>query len=60
MKFRILVEPWAVYVKTAEFFESQGGVTAEWGKSWREVEAIDIEAARAIGEKERRTNKSGN
>lgn len=49
MKFRILVEPWAVYVKDAVFFESQGGLTEPWGKNWLEVEATSIEAARAIG-----------
>lgn len=45
----ILVKPWAVYVKTAEFFRSQGGLTETWGQTWRPVVAESIEAARALG-----------
>lgn len=40
----------AVFVKEAEFFKSQGGMTAEWGNGWRgPVEAESIEDARAKG-----------
>lgn len=58
-KFRILVEPWATYVKDADFFEAQGGLREPWGKNWREVEAEDIEAARAIGDRETARAKAG-
>jgi hypothetical protein len=50
----ILVEPWAVYVKEANFFRSQGGHKEPWGQKWRPVTADSIEAARAIGEAQRR------
>lgn len=46
MKFYILIEPWATYVKEAEFFKSQGGLTEGWGKRWVEVETKSIEEAR--------------
>ena len=49
MRYRILVKPWAVYVKEEPFFESQGGLTKEWGKDWESVEADSIEHARSIG-----------
>jgi len=49
MEFYILIEPWAVYVKEAEFFKSQGGPTEEWGKEWIEIEAESIEDAREKG-----------
>lgn len=52
-EFYILVQPWATYVKGAQFFKDQGGLTAEWGKNWKKVEAESIEDARAIGDKER-------
>lgn len=50
----VLVEPWAVYVKDADFFRQQGGHVQPWGRKWRPVTAASIEAARAIGEKLRR------
>lgn len=34
------------FVKTAEFFEQQGGLTEEWGKSWKPIYATTIEHAR--------------
>jgi len=40
----------AVFVKEAEFFKSQGGLTAKWGEAWRAVIAEDIEDARRVGE----------
>ena len=49
-KYYILVEPWAVYVKEGNFFESQGGLTSDWGKYWRPVYADSIEHARLIGQ----------
>lgn len=36
----------ALFVKDADFFESQGGLTAEWGKSWKPVVASSIGDAR--------------
>lgn len=39
----------AVFVKTEEFFKSQGGLTQKWGKSWKKVKALSIEHAREIG-----------
>lgn len=50
--YYILVEPWAVFVKEESFFISQGGLTQDWGKRWKRVEADGIEAARKIGWKE--------
>ena len=38
----------ALSVKEASFFESQGGLTASWGKAWRPVAASGIEAAREL------------
>lgn len=49
----ILVERWAVYVKTATFFRDQGGHEQPWGRKWRPVTADSIDAAREIGEKRR-------
>ena len=49
MKFYILIKPRAVYVKEAEVFKSQGGLTGEWGKQWVEIEAESIEDARQKG-----------
>lgn len=36
------------FVKVASFFEEQGGLTADWGKSWVPVTAYSIEHARVI------------
>ena len=47
--FYVLIEEWSVYVKSAEMFESQGGETQPWGKHWTQVQAADIEEARAKG-----------
>lgn len=46
MTHYVLVEPWAVYVKEADFFVAQGGLTAEWGKRWKPLEASSLEDAR--------------
>lgn len=40
----------AVFVKEAEFFKSQGGLTEDWGKAWKWLEADGIEHARLLGE----------
>lgn len=37
----------AWFVKTADFFKSQGGHTQEWGKAWVPLVATSIEDARA-------------
>lgn len=52
-KFAILIKPFGVYVKAWGFFVEQGGTTGEWGRSWTQVEARDIEAARRKGLKMR-------
>lgn len=36
----------ALFVKGAEFFRSQGGLTEEWGKMWVPVVATSIGDAR--------------
>ena len=36
----------ALFVKEADFFESQGGLSSEWGKHWRPVVAGSIGDAR--------------
>ena len=38
-----------VYVKEAWYFIKQGGLTQDWGKSWKPVNAESIEAARNVG-----------
>lgn len=48
MKFRVLINSAGVYVKDAEFFESQGGLTKPWGKKWEEIDAIDLRQARQV------------
>lgn len=47
--FYVLIESWAVYVKSEEFFKLQGGETEKWGEKWVQVQAADIEEARAKG-----------
>jgi len=40
----------SVFVKEAEFFKSQGGLTADWGKAWRgPIAAESIHEARMKG-----------
>jgi len=40
----------SVFVKEAKFFESQGGLTSEWGKHWfGPIEAESIYDARMKG-----------
>jgi hypothetical protein len=41
----------AVFVKEGKFFESQGGLTAPWGRAWKKIKATSIEDARTWGEK---------
>lgn len=36
----------AWFVKEAEFFESQGGLTEAWGKGWKQIYADSIEHGR--------------
>ena len=54
--YYILIEPWAVYVKEANFFVSQGGLTAKWGAKWQKIDAESIDDARSKGEQIRRCN----
>lgn len=46
----ISVNSWAVYVKEADYFKQQGGLTKEWGRTWLPVIATSIEDARKQGE----------
>ena len=39
----------AIFVKEAEFFKSQGGLTEPWGKAWHPIVADSIEDARRKG-----------
>lgn len=39
----------AVFVKTLEFYSSQGGLTEEWGTGWTPVMATDLDEARRKG-----------
>ena len=50
--YYVLVKPWGVYVKEAQFFIDQGGLLDEWGNSWQgPIAADDIEHARQLGAK---------
>lgn len=40
----------AVFVKEANFFEQQGGLTEKWGRAWKKIRATSIEHAREIGQ----------
>ena len=40
-----------VFVKEAEFFRSQGGLTEDWGRAWRPITARSIGEARRKGAK---------
>jgi hypothetical protein len=40
-----------VFVKTAKFFVSQGGLKQPWGKHWKKINAKSIEQAREIGQR---------
>lgn len=53
MDYYILIEPWAVYVKEANFFKAQGGLMQPWGKKWEPACADSIEDAREIGVRRR-------
>ena len=55
-RYRVLIEPWAVYVKDAAYFESQGGLKEKWGERWVEIEAESIYDAREKGKKMRSTS----
>ena len=48
-KHRVVRQGSTVYVKCADFFESQGGLTASWGRHWVEIEADSIDDARLKG-----------
>lgn len=41
-----------IFIKEAEFFESQGGLTKEWGKNW-----VPITDANTIGDARRKAAK---
>ena len=47
--FYVLIESWAVYVKSEELFKEQGGETLPWGTKWVQVQAVDVEEARVKG-----------
>ncbi len=54
----VLIKPWSVSVKEAEFFIAQGGLTQPWGKHWRPVEADSLEQAREQGKALRATKET--
>lgn len=41
----------SVFVKEADFFREQGGLTKRWGKNWKKIFAKSIEDARERGYK---------
>jgi len=41
------------FVKEYNFWLAQGGLTQPWGRHWRKVRAANLEAARAMADKER-------
>lgn len=47
----VLVEPWATYVKDANFFRAQRGHLEPWGEKWIHLSAYSIEEARALAPK---------
>ena len=51
--YYVLIEPWAIYVKDAEFFVAQRGLVEEWAKRWELVKAESIEHARFLGASKR-------
>lgn len=53
MKFYVSIQPWAVYVKEADFFVEQGGLVQPWGKFWvGPIDAESIEDARTWGKQQ--------
>lgn len=48
-QYRVLITPDGVYVKKADFFESQGGLTDPWGRDWEPIEADSLIHARQLG-----------
>lgn len=45
-KYYVMFNGAAWFVKEAVFFESQGGLTEDWGKAWEPIYADSIEHAR--------------
>jgi hypothetical protein len=39
----------SVFVKAEDYFIERGGLTENWGKNWRKIEAKSIEDAREKG-----------
>lgn len=50
----LLVNSAGVYVKVAELFEGQGGLTEEWGKAWEPCVSSSLYGARREGIRRRR------
>jgi hypothetical protein len=46
MKHYVLIKPYGVYVKEGKFFESQGGLTEDWGLHWEKIDAESLDDAR--------------
>ena len=51
----VLVKEFGVYVKDGGFFESEGGLSSDWGRAWERIEARTLHDARRIGIEMRRT-----
>jgi hypothetical protein len=48
-RYYVLINEAGVYTKEGTFFESHGGLTQEWGKNWRPIEATSLYDARNQG-----------
>lgn len=53
MKFYVMHNGASWFVKEADYFEGQGGLTEEWGKRWIPLYADTIEHARTLAELKR-------
>lgn len=47
--FYIKIEPKTIHVQDETLFRTQGGPYQPWGKEWRKIEAVNLEAARREG-----------
>lgn len=49
-QFYVHFNGYSVFVKEAQYFRFQGGLTQEWGRAWTgPLEAENVEAARRLG-----------
>lgn len=51
MQVYLNINPWAIYVKEAQYFIDQGGLDSEWGETWvGPFPANSFNHARKLGE----------